>query len=165
MVRGVRCGRSLQNTCAEPPDTQREELCDDLETFVDKNREYYVPRFREMKTQNRKNSWNWSAFLWTPYWFMYRKMYGYGFAAFGIAFLITMINLPLFSMLAIGGEVIIGIFANYIYMKWLERKANEAQLLEEPFKTQFIQKHSGVSVAASSFTIVCWVIIVCLFTL
>ena len=91
---------------------------------------------------------------------MYRKMYGYGFATLGVAFLLTLINAPVISFLALGGYIVMGIFANYIYMQWLEKNANQAKSMNEPFKTQFIQKSGGVNSTALTLTIIGWVVLV-----
>ena len=132
----------------------------DVVAMVGTKQEYYIPKFQQMKTQNKKTSWNWVAFFFTPYWFMYRKMYGYGFATLGVAFLITLINAPIFSFLSLGGYITMGIFANYIYMQWLEKHANQVKTMNEPFRTQFIQKNGGVNSIALTLTIIGWVILV-----
>lgn len=131
----------------------------DIVTLVGTKQEYYIPKFQQMKSQNKKISWNWVAFFFTPYWFMYRKMYGYGFATLGVAFLISLINAPIFSFLALGGYIFMGIFANYIYMQWLEKNANQAKTMNEPFRTQFIQENGGVNSTALVLTIVGWVVL------
>lgn len=132
----------------------------DVVAMVGTKQEYYIPKFQQMKTQNKKTSWNWVAFFFTPYWFMYRKMYGYGFATLGVAFLITLINAPIFSFLSLGGYITMGIFANYIYMQWLEKHANQVKTMNEPFRTQFIQKNGGVNSIALTLTIIGWVVLV-----
>ena len=132
----------------------------DVVAMVGTKQEYYIPKFQEMKSQNKKTSWNWVAFFFTPYWFMYRKMYGYGFAALGVAFLISLINAPIISFLALGGYVVMGIFANYIYMQWLEKNANQAKTMNEPFRTQFLQKNGGVNSTALTLTIIGWVVLI-----
>lgn len=132
----------------------------DVVAMIGPKQEYYIPKFQQMKSQNKKTSWNWVAFFFTPYWFMYRKMYGYGFAALGVAFLITLINAPLFSFLSLGGYIVMGIFANYIYMRWLEKNANQAKTMNEPFRTQFLQKNGGVNSTALTLTIIGWVVLI-----
>jgi hypothetical protein len=128
--------------------------------MVGPKQDYYIPKFQQMKSQNKKTSWNWVAFFFTPYWFMYRKMYGYGFAALGVAFLISLINAPIISFLALGGYIVMGIFANYIYMQWLENNATQAKTMNEPFRTQFLQKNGGVNSTALTLTIIGWVVLI-----
>lgn len=41
--------------------------------FVGQNSQYYVPRFHKMSEKQSSFSWNWAAFLLTPYWLWYRK--------------------------------------------------------------------------------------------
>lgn len=47
------------------------------EAYVTKNAPYYLPRFANFEDLggNFKVSWNWSAFFFTFWWFLYRKMY------------------------------------------------------------------------------------------
>lgn len=49
-----------------------------------------VPKYisRLMKLKNKKLSWNWAAFFFTPYWFFYRKLYKAG--AFFLALSISL---------------------------------------------------------------------------
>ncbi len=132
----------------------------DVAALVGTKQEYYIPKFQQMKAQNKKTTWNWVAFFFTPYWFMYRKMYGYGFATLGAAFLINLINDPIISFLSLGGYITIGLFANYIYMQWVEKNANQAKPMNEPFRTQFIQKKSGVNSTALVLTIIGWFVLI-----
>lgn len=132
----------------------------DVVAMVGTKQEYYIPKFQQMKSQNKKTSWNWAAFFFTPFWFMYRKMYGYGFAALGIAFLNTVISTPFFSFLLLGGYVTMGIFADYIYMQWLEKYTNQVKTISEPFRTKFIQKNGGVNTTALTLTIIGWVVLI-----
>ncbi|MGI6264135.1 MAG: RING finger protein [Acutalibacteraceae bacterium] len=46
----------------------------ELAAFVNTNTPYYLPRFKRMQGGSRI-SWNWAAFLLTPYWLLYRKQY------------------------------------------------------------------------------------------
>ncbi len=48
---------------------------EDIVTFVGQNSAYYLPRFYKMSSSGSHTSWNWVAFLFTPYWLLYRKNY------------------------------------------------------------------------------------------
>lgn len=50
----------------------------DLRLFVERNAHYYLPRFKKMHKKDTSTSWNWAAFLLTPYWLWYRKQFLYG---------------------------------------------------------------------------------------
>lgn len=136
----------------------------DVVTMIGPKQEYYIPKFQQMKSQNGKTSWNWAAFFFAPYWFMYRKMYGYGFAALGVTLLVNLINMPIIALLSLGGYITVGLFADHIYMQWIEKKTNELKTMNEPFRTQFIQKNSGVNSAALVLTIVGWAVLIGLIT-
>lgn len=163
-----KCGNPMRRTYTAPVYQQNYHSQSvlnnqDIMTLVGTNQEYYIPRFQIMKSQNKKASWNWPAFFFTPYWFIYRKMYGYGFAFLGVMFLITLMRVPFFSLLALGGYISIGILANYIYMQWVEKIANQAKMMNEPFRTQYIQKNGGISSTALILTIVGYIFLSGLF--
>ena len=134
----------------------------DVIAMIGTKQEYYIPKFQEMKTQRKNTSWNLAAFFFAPYWFIYRKMYGYGFAALCIAFLMLLINSPILSILSLGGYITLGIFANSIYMQRLEKYAYQVKTMNEPYRTQFILKNGGVNSTALALTIIGWVFLVCI---
>lgn len=49
---------------------------EDAAVFVQSGYFRYIERFFHQKSG--KNTWNWGAFLFTPYWFFYRKLYKHG---------------------------------------------------------------------------------------
>ena len=51
---------------------------EDLATVVDQNTIYYLPRFAKMDREKSAISFNGAAFLFTPYWLMFRKNYLFG---------------------------------------------------------------------------------------
>lgn len=51
------------------------------EAIVGNNAAYYVPRFRRIENGGACG-WNWCAFLFAPYWLLYRKQYFLGFLYF-----------------------------------------------------------------------------------
>lgn len=53
----------------------------ELATFAGSNSAYYLPKFQKMEQNNSKCSWNWAAFLLTPYWLLFRKQYIAGMIA------------------------------------------------------------------------------------
>jgi hypothetical protein len=131
-----------------------------LQRLIGTKAEYYLPKFQVMKSQNKITSWNWPAFLVTPYWMIYRKMYGYGFAALGAAFLIALFDSYFLFLLSLAGYIVLGIFANNIYMKHLEGIAEQARFMTEPYKSQFIVKNSGVNTAATVLTLLGYALLI-----
>ncbi len=45
----------------------------ELRLFVGQNTQHYIPRFHKLAEKQGSFSWNWAAFLLTPYWLWYRK--------------------------------------------------------------------------------------------
>lgn len=130
----------------------------DVLALIGTNQEYYASKFQEMETQNKPITWNWVAFFFAPYWFMYRKMYGYGCAALGFASLVAIFNSFSVTMFSAGANVAAGLFANFIYMHWLKKNANQSKTMQEPYRTQFIQKNAGVNGGALALAIVGWIL-------
>lgn len=55
---------------------------------VQKGSQSYIPKFQRMARQGKKNTWNWAAFFFAPFWFVYRKMYGWGLLALVLCLII-----------------------------------------------------------------------------
>jgi len=138
--------------------TQPTENDSEIIRFVGPNVDFYVPKFKEMTLWSKKDSWNWAAFLFGPYWFIYRKMYEIGFAMLAAIFVFSLT--PLVSLFVLGGYIVAGIFANYIYMKELERKARKAEIMSEPFKSQYIFSNSGVNTNTTLITAIGYAVLV-----
>lgn len=137
--------------------TQQVTLDNDVVQLIGNKSEYYVPKFQELKQLNKKNSWNWAAFLVAPYWFIYRKMYGYGYGILAAVFILSLI--PALSFFSLGGYIALGIFANYIYMSELEKKASQAKAMNEPFKAQYMYKNGGTNTTAVVLTLIGYAIL------
>lgn len=133
-----------------------------IQQLVGVNTEYYLPKFWEMRTQNKMTSWNWAAFLVTPYWMIYRKMYVYGAVTLGVVFLLTLLgaNAGIFSVLALAGYAVCGVYANYLYMYHLDKLAQQARAMSEPYRSQFIATNSGVNMPAAIGTLIGWSLLV-----
>lgn len=65
---------------------------EDYVTFIGNNSHYYMPRFLKMSRSGSRASWNWPAFLFTPYWLLYRKNYFAGGLLLILSMLQTIIN-------------------------------------------------------------------------
>ena len=126
----------------------------EIQQLIGPKAEYYVPKFQELKSQNKQTSWNWHAFLVAPYWMIYRKMYGYGATLLGISFIISLIGSGVLSLLSFSGYVAIGIFANSIYMRFLENKVTQIKSMTEPYRSQYISQNCGVNTTATLLTVI-----------
>lgn len=130
-----------------------------IEMLIGKNAEYYVPKFNDMKARNTKSSWNWCAFLFTPYWMIYRKMYGYGAAVLGGMFLLSLIGGVFLSLVSLAAYIVFGILGNYVYMQTLEKKALQMDMLTGGYKTEYANKNGGTNTAATVLTIIGYAIL------
>ena len=123
--------------------------------FVGTNQYYYSQKFAEMTTQRKNTSWNWCAFLFTPFWFIYRKMYAWGLGYLGVAFLLWLISsksgiLPLLIyILQFTGYILFGIFSNNIYMKHLDKLVIESTTLSPEARTRFVYEKGSVNLGAT----------------
>lgn len=120
-----------------------------LQQLIGRKDEYYLPRYETMKTMRRYASWNWAAFLATPLWLVYRKMYAYAVAVLCAGLMIGLANSTLLSLLELAGYVMFGIFGNSIYLRSIEAKAMQANVMSEPYRSQFIKKKGGVNILAT----------------
>ena len=70
-------------------DTISGESVGDIASTVRINAAYYVNKFKRLEAENKKLSWNWSAFFFGSFYLLYRKIYnlGMGFYALAIAML------------------------------------------------------------------------------
>ena len=100
-----------------------------------------------MRVTNRTTDWNWCSFLFGTYWFAYRKMYVIAAIYCGITLVAGLLNI-FGSVITIAAWFCSGIFGNYLYMKHVEQRLQEANSMPEPMRTQHIGKHSGTSVGA-----------------
>ena len=125
-----------------------------VEMLIGKNVEYYMPKFNDMKARNTKSSWNWCAFLFTPYWMIYRKMYGYGAAVLGGMFLLSVIGGVFLSLVSLAAYIVFGIVGNYVYMQTLEKKALQMDMLTGSYKTEYANKNGGTNTVATVLTII-----------
>lgn len=146
---------NYQNTAYNVYQSQQTPDIDpDVRQLIGTKSEYYVSKFQAMKRQGKTTSWNWAAFWVTPYWMMYRKMYGYAAAVLAADIIISLIGSTFLSLLAFGAYIALGILGNYIYMKHLENKANQAKAMNEPYKTHFIATNGDVNTMATVLTLI-----------
>ncbi len=60
---------------------------EDVALFVRQDSEKYVSKFHQIK--NGKITWNWAAFIFTPYWFFYRKLHKIGVVFLALSLLLS----------------------------------------------------------------------------
>jgi type IV pilus assembly protein PilA len=125
-----------------------------------KNSAYYLSKFQQFDQQPSgiKASWNWSAFLFSGYWLLYRKMYGWFFASLGSGIIIGIIfSVPLGILIIIGiifpiifsvpSMIFFGVFGNSLYHDGIKKKITTAQqrFENEPQIFEFLCSKGGVN--------------------
>ena len=132
----------------------------ETQMFVGEKAEYYITKFNELLSLRKQTSWNWAAFLFAPYWCMYRKMYLYGSVMLGIMMILNLINSTIGSVISFAGFVAFGVFANYLYMTDINKRIQKNRALDSFYKQVDLQKNGGVSVMAAVLSAVGYSVIV-----
>ncbi len=78
------------------------ETTTNLAAVVDTKANYYLPRFRQITQNGKSGSWNWAAFIFGPFWLLYRKIYGYGAALLALQLLQTLITTIMYKAIGAG---------------------------------------------------------------
>ena len=109
--------------------------------YVQTKLDYYIPKFVEFRTLDKKASWNWPAFLFTPLWFAYRKMLGYG---------VLVMILSIIPLVGLIISILAGIYGNYIYYKKTNEEVQKAIVQSKYLNTDpriILAGKGGTSVA------------------
>ena len=109
-----------------------------------KNRSYYVMKWKAMQETGNKVSWNWSSFLFSTYWMLYRKMYVPAIIKLVIDGILTYIG-TLGSVISLGLWVMCGLFGNYLYFQQMEKTIAEANTLGEIRRSIYLSKKGGTT--------------------
>jgi len=118
------------------------------------NIDYYQNKFEKFdrKGKGLKVSWNWAALLFTGIWALYRKMYGWFFLFWFIAFISHIfeeIGQSEISAVVIGiPAILFAIFSNSIYQKKLTKKIIQAEKKfddDEDRKLEYLHRKGGVN--------------------
>lgn len=118
----------------------------DMVDFIQKNPEYYIPKFEQIQEYNKSTSWNWASFFLGPLWLLYRKMYVYGFGLMILAFILSYV--PFIGwVLPIVCCVCYGLYGNYLYLKHVEKNLDEFKHLNEDARHRVIISKGGVNLA------------------
>lgn len=135
----IQCGEDIEFV-----DIKVDAYTRELESFIGKNSEFYLENKIIMEENNGTFSWNWAAFLITPFWLLYRKMYGFGI---GIIVLIIMFSKNEFHsyFISLLLHIGVGIYSNALYLNYVKRQVEKLEELEDSLKADFIRKKGGVN--------------------
>lgn len=142
----------------------------ELAIFVGRNTHYFLPRFKEQSVTKRRVI-NWPAFLFVGFYYLYRKMYGWGLMLVGLEFLlsipsflitwqtlqsagitsVTQVDETLYafanicSLLMLVTRLVFGLFANEFYKKHVYKKISVVKAAapnEDEYLGQLVKKGS-----------------------
>lgn len=121
-----------------------------MEDFVYTNIDVYRRKWENAEQASEAKMWNWPAFLITPIWLAYRKMYGPSVLLFSMGIALTLIEILtgwilFYLMLPIFAYV--GVQANKMYFAFVQRKVH--QIGDRP---DVLMQEGGVS-AGKAFVI------------
>lgn len=146
------------------PDS-KEVTSDEIKEFIgEHNTYYYFEKWNIFKKNNNFKSWNWPAFLLSPWWFWYRKMYICTATLFLVNLLVKNIaSESIYTTISLIINICSGIFANQIYMKFATQKIesiknNEA--ITPELRMGKIQSTGGVTKAPIIVAIILLIIVV-----
>lgn len=118
----------------------------------EKNTTYYLAKFEQFDQQGPglKAGWNWPAFFLTGFWALYRKMYGWFFVFWGVAFASKMLektSAPASWFLVLfATQIAFGVYANSIYYGKVRKKIEAARLTlrDESRLLTYLKQAGGV---------------------
>lgn len=124
----------------------------DYDLYVQQNTAYYIERFLALKQSGKNKSWNWSAFLFAPFWMLYRKMYTYGFVLLALCLLVSLVFSLWACLLLFVVYILAGVYGNALYMRQIDKLVYEkATAMKYMNESMFYQKRGGVDAKATGF--------------
>ncbi len=126
--------------------------------LVGEKADHYVPIFEDLD-RTGGSSWNWCGCLFSPYWFAYRKMYGWAAIAIAVPLVLGFIvGLMLISysgdtdtiingasrFIGIACAIFFGVVSNKAYKKRIDKLVDEAPK-ETDALNKYIKSKGGVS--------------------
>lgn len=139
--------------------TKEGEIRDLRSALVGEKADHYVPIFEDLD-RTGGSSWNWCGCLFSPYWFAYRKMYGWSAIAIAIPLVLGFIvGLMLISysgdtdtiingasrLIGIACAIFFGVVSNKAYKKRIDKLVDEAPQDADALNN-YIKSKGGVSV-------------------
>ena len=118
----------------------------EINLFIQKNKDFYEKKFNKMRESGKSISWNWAAFFMGIYWMVYRKMY-FKAVAFYVLSLVASRTPYIGSILNMAVLVGIAIYANALYMDHVEGNIKKVKMVFPHNKEEVIEKIGGTRVA------------------
>lgn len=116
----------------------------DIVDFIQKNVEYYIPKFKLIQDFNKTTSWNWAAFFLSSNWFFYRKMYGIGAGVLLLSIISTFIPFIGFPI-SIGILILSGLYGNILYLKHIQKQLDALTNINDDVRHRIILTNGGTN--------------------
>ncbi len=149
------------------PDTQ----ADTAVMLAGDKSEKFMKSFVDMEKAKFKLSWNFSSFIFTGFWFIYRKMYAQGISIL-LLFALLASSIVFFPGLRVLSVILLvllwaacGICGNGIYMEHLRKTADEALKVPQNLRLEYILKVGGTDKKSVIIACAVSVVIVAVFAL
>lgn len=172
-----KCGRPtnpLMNLVVYPqgseyhvPDTE----ADTAVMLLGENSEKILKRFAKLDKTKNKLSWNFPAFIFTGFWYIYRRMLSQGvlilllLALFGASIVLLpsfrIVSIPLFLLIWVG----CGLCSDGLYMERIRSVAGDALKVPENLRLEYIRKVGGTDKKTAAIAGAIGVVVVVLFAL
>lgn len=117
----------------------------DMINLIQKNTEYYIPKFKQMQDAQKTISWNWASFFFNSLWFLYRKMYIWGFGIIGVSFILNFIPI-LGPVASLALSILSGLYGNILYLNYTQKQLNEFDNLNDDVKLRVLLSKGGVNI-------------------
>ena len=133
-------------------DTSKQDDQDLLAFIGQKKYSYYKEKFDEIN--KNPASWNWCAFLFGPFWFVYRKYFLpgiiYVLCIMSFAIMNHYLDIPQLgyatSLIGVIAWISFGLFGNYLYKQRYEKIHEQSLKLTGKERTEFLKKSGGTNV-------------------
>ncbi len=154
------CGNSLTGPVFPPASPavfpQEHPNYDEQTEFIGAHAYEYIKNFNRMRIGNTSVTWNWAAFLFAPWWALYRKMYLVGGILLGVHFIIACIGGTYIFYLGLAASIGIGMFGNFFYKNHVEKHLVVAQSLNnEVLRKQYYRDKGGTNLLVPIITLIC----------
>lgn len=126
--------------------------------LIGTNAEYYTEAFSRIQNKDEYRVWNWPAFLITPFWMMYRKIYIPGFALLGIQIILTLISGVLSFVTGICIAVAGGLLGNYLYLYDIYTRLGKSQYYPSVLRDQYLQKWKDVDAVIPTIVLIGYIV-------
>lgn len=148
---GIR--RMLQKTAAiRPEDPEITEL-------VGTNAEYYINVFQRIREKGEYRIWNWPAFLVTPFWMMYRKMYVFGAVIAGAEMIMMLLSSVLSVIVGLCVAVAGGLLGNCCYLYDISKRLEKSGYYPSEYRAMYLGKWKDVDIIVPSISVFAYILV------